>query len=122
KLKKMRKSKKHVMNFLTAFVENLNTLYIMPRNHAKTQEERDKDPKAVCARYELGKNFKKVIVKAVKSLTYADYKETLFDLEYNLGDLFVFRKEVKGVPLYVKLQISTTTGDSCVKSFHEWYD
>ena len=110
------------MDFLSKFVDNLNTLYIMPRNHASTQEERDKDPKAVCARYELGKNFKKVIVKAVKSLTYADYKETLFDLEYNSGDLYVFRKEAKGVPLYVKLQDNTTTGASTVKSFHEWYD
>lgn len=118
----MRYNKTTVMDFLSEFVDNLNTLFIVPRHLADTPEERAKDPKAVCARYELGKNFKKVVVAAVKSLTYYDYKETLFDLEHNLGDLYVFRKEVKGVPLYVKLQVNERTGKSVVVSFHEWYD
>ena len=118
----MRYNRNKVLDFLSEFVDNLNTLFIVPRHLAEEPEEREKDPKAVCKRYELGKNFKKVIVAAVKSLTYHDYKETLFDLQYNLGDLYVFRKEVKGVPLYVKLQLNEKTGRSVVVSFHEWYD
>lgn len=112
---------KMVLNFLREFIGNLNNLSIMPRDKAHTKKERAKDPKAVCARHEFGKDVETCIVNTVRSLTYNDYIETRPDKKYKQGDMYIFRKDVNGVPLYVKLQ-NTRTGVALVKSFHEWRD
>ena len=120
-MKKNRVQEKTVQNFLREFINNLNNLSIMSRDQAHTKKERKKDPKAVCARHEFGNDVETCIVNTVRSLTYNDYIETCADKKYKQGDMYIFRKDVKGIPLYVKLQ-NTRTGVSLVKSFHEWRD
>lgn len=108
-----------VQDFLSYVVTNLNGVFVVPRSNSFDQEDRHKDPKAVCARHELGE-VRKVVTTVVRSLTVNDFVTIQPDLKNNLGDLFVFRKRFKGVMLYIKLQISTRTGKVTCHSFHEW--
>jgi len=108
-----------VQDFLSCVDANLNGIFVLYRSNSLVWEERQKDPKAVCARHELGEVMT-VVKKVVGSLTVNDFVTIQPDLKNNLGDLYVFRKRFKGVMLYVKLQISTRTGKVICHSFHEW--
>lgn len=108
-----------VQDFLSYVDANLNGMFVVYRSNSPEWEERQKDPKAVCARHELGE-VRKVVTTVVRSLTVNDFVTIQPDLKNNLGDLYVFRKRFKGVMLYVKLQISTRTGKVTCHSFHEW--
>jgi len=108
-----------LQDFLSYVVTNLNGIFVLYRSNSPELEERQKDPKAVCARHELGE-VRTVVKKVVGSLTVNDFVTIQPDLKNNLGDLYVFRKRFKGVMLYVKLQISTRTGKVTCHSFHEW--
>ena len=111
--------KMFVQDFLSYVVANLNGMFVVYRSNSPEWEERQKDPKVVCARHELGE-VRTVVKKVVGSLTVNDFVTIQPDLKNNLGDLYVFRKRFKGVMLYIKLQISTRTGKVTCHSFHEW--
>ena len=109
-----------VQDFLSAVQSNLDNLFVIPRGNSNDPEQRQKDPKAVCARHEFGSKVSAIVRTVIQSLTVSDFQKLQLDTDHNLGDLYVFRKKYRGVTLYVKLRLDSEDGGVVCHSFHEW--
>ena len=102
-------TKEDVQSFLELFHTKMKVLGLLFR------DDRGKNQKAL-EELEIVPSYRRVIIE---NLTVEDYVEgPVVDTLNNLGEMWVFGKDIKGREVYIKIMISGLSGQTICISFH----
>ncbi len=102
-------TKEDVQSFLELFHTKMKVFGLLFR------DDRGKNQKAL-EELEIVPSYRRVIIE---NLTVEDYVEgPVVDTLNNLGEMWVFGKDIKGREVYIKIMISGLSGQTICISFH----
>ena len=100
--------KRDVERFLSSFKVKMQLFNIIYR------DDRGKNLQAL-ADLEITPQMRTGIIKSIEVI---DFSEKLVDTLYNLGDMWVFGKNVKGREVYIKISYGIPNSSTICISFH----